>query len=307
MTSTNVPVRPAAPPSAELARHRRPERQCHARQLDRRQRLAERRPADDGRRQRGQRAEEGDLGGGEPADAAEPEPVADGRVRQGEVEVAADRPAVERGRRALGQQGEGGDEQAARGQLPGGERQRAHALGAAPLLGQDRAGGHGRGGGERRQHAEPVEGARRLQHDQADPERGHDPGEQRTYGRPLTQQARREPDHEQRPDRPDDGGHTARQPVRREEQEGKEGADVQRAEHRRLPPPGAARQHPGEREQQQPGGQGTHQAGEQGAVGREELGGDGVGGAPGDGGEGGEQDGRGPFHGRVPSEQLAWQ
>jgi hypothetical protein len=83
--------------------------------------------------------------------------------------------------------------------------------------------------------------------------------------------------------------HPAGQPFGRHEQQ-RHGAYVEGAEHRGLPPPRPARQHPGDRQRQQPRGQGPHQPGEQRMAGREQPCGHCVGGAPRGRGEHGQGD-----------------
>jgi hypothetical protein len=89
-----------------------------------------------------------------------------------------------------------------------------------------------------------------------------------TPGDALGQQENAEPGHEQRLHRPEDRRHPAGQPVRGDEEQREEDADVERAEHRRLPPPGATRQPAGDGEEHEPGRQRPQHPAEQRPIGR---------------------------------------
>src|SRR4051812_40518439 len=68
----------AACPGVSLAEQRAAQCERHAEQLQRRERLAERGPADDRGGQRAEQGQEGGRRGGKAGDATEPDPVGDG-------------------------------------------------------------------------------------------------------------------------------------------------------------------------------------------------------------------------------------
>ncbi|MGW4650286.1 hypothetical protein [Kitasatospora sp. NPDC004289] len=158
----------------------------------------------------------------------------------------------EGGRRALDEQGHRDQQQAAGDQLPaGGGQQRGRG---GPALAEHHAGGHHGGAAQGRRHADGVQLGVRPQDQQGDAGDADHGGEQGAQGEALAEQSGGEAGHQQWLHGADGGGDAAGQAVGRDEQQGQEEADVQGAEHHRLPPPTALRQLPGDGDQQEAGG-----------------------------------------------------
>jgi hypothetical protein len=124
---------------------------------------------------------------------------------------------------------------------------------------------------------------------------GHDP---RQAG-PLADDQGGERHHRERGGRLERGGEPTGEPVRREEEQREEHADVAQAQEKGPPPPRAGRQSPGHREEHQAGRQRPQGGRQQRPVRREEALGDQVRRTPGSWCEGGEEEGPPPdsFHG----------
>jgi hypothetical protein len=132
--------------------------------------------------------------------------------------------------------------------LPAGRGQQGHA-GAAPALGQHQAQGHRRGADEAGQQAERVEAGRRGEHGQGNAGRAGQGGEHGAQGHPLGQEQTGQAGHDQRLSGAEDGRHAAGQAIGADEQHGEEEPDVEGAEHGGAPPPHAAWEPPGQRDE----------------------------------------------------------
>ncbi len=255
--------------------------------------LAQHQEAQGGGGQRTGEGQEGHGQGGQALHPAEPQRVGDQGADHAEVGEAEEVGPGDPFGQALHQQGCGGQEEAARGQLPPGQGQDARAGGPPPPLGEHDAGRHAGRRGEPGQHPDRVQGGPRAQHQQGHARGAQQRGDHVHGADALAEEQRGQGQDQHGLHGHHQGGHPAGQQVGGDEEQVEEDADIERAQHRGAPPPRARGQGAGHGQQYQAGGQGAHGGGEQGPVGRQELGGDQVGAAPHGRGQRGDQGVRG--------------
>ena len=136
--------------------------------------------------------------------------------------------------------------------------------------------------------AERVQPGVRAEDEQADAGDTGRAGDDRARGQPFAEQAGGQAGDEHRLDRADGRGDPAGQPVRGDEQQREERADVEGAEHQRPPPPVAPRQLRVSAVSSRPAGRRADDRREQRAVRRQQLARDQVGRPPDGGGERGD-------------------
>jgi hypothetical protein len=116
------------------------------------------------------------------------------------------------------------------GQCQGGNRR-------LPPLGEYHTRRHARGSGKGGQHPDRIEARVGTQHQQADAAEAGESGTDPDRGESFAEEPRGQARDQQWLDRSERGSDTARQPVRGDEQQGEESADVQCAQDGGAPPP----------------------------------------------------------------------
>src|SRR6266545_4013809 len=148
-----------------------------------------------------------------------------------------------------------------------GDRPRGHP----PALDQHVADARDRDGAERPGHPDPVRVSAAAQHQERHSGDADDGAAEREYGGPLADQRPRDQHHRDRGGGRERGRESAGQVVGGQEDQREERPDVEHAQHRRLPPPVAARQRPGERQHQQSDRERPDGGAEERPVGRQEV------------------------------------
>ena len=247
-------------------------------QLGRGQRLAQHDPPEQRRDDRAEQPQERQRADRQPLDAPEPQGVGNPRPHQRQPRRGRQVHDRVRRRRPLDQECERQQQGPTRGQLPAGHRQQSDR--AAPPLGEDHTDRHGQRPGQRGEHADRVQRGVGTEDQQRDA--GHTGGT--SDGGPsaerLAEQHRGEAGHDHRLDRTGRRGHPAGQAVGGHEEQGEERPDVEGAEDEGTPPPVAAGQRAGPRQEEQAGGKGPERRHEQGAARGQQLGRDDVRAAP---------------------------
>jgi hypothetical protein len=241
-----------------------------AERLQWRERLAERDPADRGRDDGTEQRQERHAGRRERTDAAEPERVRDGGSDGREVGVAGEvGPRQRRRWRPFDGERDRRRHQAARDKLPSRRRQQRRR--GRPAFGEHDARGHHGSSAERSRGAGGVQRRVAAEHEQPHAHDADRTGNDDARRGALTEDSPGQRHDQQRLDRDDGRGDAARQPIRGNEQQREERADVQRSEHDGPPPPGALRQPSGQRHEHEPGRERAGHGGQQRTPRREPL------------------------------------